>query len=387
MLGCAEGRSGVNAVVSDSAGVLVVENPQTAWIGWGDWYIDSAPTLDIGGTHADSNYQFFRAASSVWLADGRIVVANGGTHQLRFYDSAGRFLVATGREGGGPGEFEHVTWVRRYRGDSLVVFDRRQVRLTVFDSEAQLGRTVRPRDAEGSAITSAIGSFRDGAFLLVSETVSEDVAPGIFRPTWTLFRADPDCGVHDSVGTYLGEESFLHVSRAGGAMDSPRLFSNTTQLTIAGDRFYAGHTGDFEIRIHGATGNLESVVRRRYEPIVVTPEDVNPVKEQRLASVEHIPHLRDRIGEFLDAMPLPAVMPVFGPILVDDMGNIWVEEYRRPSEDSRRWTVFGPDGSVVAMLRGPDRFEPHHIGVDFLLGRWTDDLGEEHVRLYGLIKG
>jgi len=38
------------------------------------------------------------------------------------------------------------------------------------------------------------------------------------------------------------------------------------------------------------------------------------------------------------------------------------------------------------MLHSPERFEPQHIGEDFVLGRWTDEHGEEHVRLYELSK-
>jgi hypothetical protein len=86
-------------------------------------------------------------------------------------------------------------------------------------------------------------------------------------------------------------------------------------------------------------------------------------------------------------MPLPSALPVLGSIIVDDAGNLWVEEYRRPAEQVRRWTVFGKDGTVVAMLHSPERFEPQHIGEDFVLGRWTDEQGEEHVRLYELSKG
>ena len=59
----------------------------------------------------------------------------------------------------------------------------------------------------------------------------------------------------------------------------------------------------------------------------------------------------------------------------------------RPGESTRRWTVFNSNGSVVAMLQGPERFDPLQIGIDFVLGRWTDELGEEHIHVYRLTKG
>jgi hypothetical protein len=377
----------MRATFTDSAGVTVVVNPQQGWIASGSWSVAPSPTLDIGGSVTDSNRQFFRIESSLRLADGSIVVANAGTHQLRYYDTAGRFTNGVGREGGGPGEFEHITWAQKYRGDSILVFDRRLVRLSVFDSDGRLARMITPRDDQGQVITSAIGAFNDGTFMVVEEAVPEQSEPGVFRPVLTLFRADAEGNVGDRVGSYLGEESYLHVFRAGGAMDSPRLFAYTTEFALAGDRFYSGYTGDFEIRTHSETGRLLSAFRRGFQLLGVSPDDVSQLKAQRLESVRHIAHIRDRLGEFLDAMPLPASMPAFGPMLADDAGNLWVEEYLRPGVQVRRWTVFGPDGAVVAMLEGPDRFEPQHIGRDFLLGRWFDEQGEEHVRQYELIKG
>ncbi len=387
VFGCEAEQDRMRATSTDSAGVVVVMNPQVNWTAWGDWSIGQQPILDLGGVGADSNYQFYRAESSVRLSDGSIVVANAGTGQLRMYDSDGLFLTSAGREGSGPGEFERIAWAARYRHDSIVVFDRRLVRLSVFDSEGHFARTVTPRDAAGRAITNAVGAFGDGTFLVIAEVVTDGLASGVFRPVWNLFRCTPEGEVGDSVGSYLGEESYLHAFRTGGAMDSPRLFGYTTALTVSGDRLYAGDTGDFEVRVHAATGELTAVFRRRFRPRGIDPEDIQLLQEQRLERVSNIPHLRDRLDEFFAAMPLPPTLPVFGSLIVDDADNLWVEEYPRPGDQVRLWTVFGADGTVVAMLRSPERFEPQHIGEDFVLGRWRDEYGEEHVRLHELSKG
>jgi hypothetical protein len=341
----------------------------------------------MGGASSDSNYQFYRVVSSVRLSDRSIVVANAGSSQLRFYDAEGRSQGSAGGEGSGPGEFERIAWATKYRRDSIVVFDRRLVRLSVFDSEGRFARTVTPRDAAGRAITNAVGAFSDGTFLVIAETVTDGLTSGVFRPVWTLLRCNADGQVGDSVGSYLGEESYLHAFRSGGAMDSPRLFGYTTALAVSGDHFYAGDTGDFELRVHAATGELAAKFRKRFEPSSIDPEDVQALQEQRLERVRNIPHLSERLAEFFTAMPLLPTLPVFGSIIVDAAGNLWVEEYRRPGEQVGLWTVFGADGTVVAMLRSPARFEPQHIGQDFVLGRWTDEHGEEHVRLYDLSKG
>ena len=384
--GCSEGPVNLAATVTDSAGIIVVVNPQTEWAPMGGWRVEVTPALDIGGSSADSNYQFFRVRSCLRLADERLAVANAGSYQIRFFDPVGHFSNAVGRKGGGPGEFEHITWAQKYRGDSILVFDRRLVRLSLFDSAGQLGRTVTLRDDDGRTVIGAVGAFGDGTFLAVAETVPELSEPGVFRPVWNLFRADAEGRVHDSLGTYIGEESFFHVSPSGGAMDSRRLFARKTEFAVTGDQFYAGFTENFEIHKHSSLGRLLASVRRGFSPVNVSEVEVSLLKDRQLDAVRHIEHLRDRVEEFLDAMPLPKTLPAFGPLLVDEVGNLWVQEYAPPSHDERRWNVFGANGALLAMLETPPGFEPLHIDENFLLGRWVDETGEEYVRLYRLFK-
>ena len=47
-------------------------------------------------------------AAALRLPNGQIVIANSGSNELRYYDSAGVFLYAVGREGFGPGEFKDI---------------------------------------------------------------------------------------------------------------------------------------------------------------------------------------------------------------------------------------------------------------------------------------
>ena len=385
--GCAEAPVGQAPVVRDSAGVRVVENPQQTWAATGTWRIGEAPQVDLGGAIADSTAQFCRVAGAVRLSDGRIVVANAGTGELRFFDGEGRFLASAGRAGNGPGEFQRIAWLARYRGDSLVVFDRRSVRLSVFDAHGRYARSVAPRDASGRTVTGAVGAFADGSFLVVFESLDGDLPAGVFRPSWHAFLADPEGTVGAPVGVYAGAESYMHAFAAGGGMDAPRAFGLTTEIAVAGTRFYAVPTESFEIGEHDGAGALRSIVRRGHTPVPVTAEDGAVVTERELYRARNVPELQSQLREFLGAMPMPQQFPAIGAVRVDDGGNLWVQEYLLPRELRRRSTIFDPDGVVLAMLESPEGFEPLHIGEDFVLGRWTDEDGEEHVRQYALVKG
>jgi hypothetical protein len=67
-------------------------------------------------------------------------------------------------------------------------------------------------------------------------------------------------------------------------------------------------------------------------------------------------------------------------------GDLWVADYRRPSDTQPRWTVFDSTGQMLGAVAMPERFTPYDIGADYVLGTWRDELDVEHVQLYALEK-
>ena len=76
------------------------------------------------------------------LSDGSVVVANSGNTEILVFDSTGDLLNSFGRRGAGPGEFAWLSRVFKHSDDSIVVWDDRQRRLSFFDRDGNLGRTV-----------------------------------------------------------------------------------------------------------------------------------------------------------------------------------------------------------------------------------------------------
>ena len=87
------------------------------------WALSEKPLLEIGVVEGDPDQELFDARSSVRLNDGRIVILNAGSRELRFYDAKGKYLFKTGRKGKGPGEFGLPARVYYTHPDSLLVFD------------------------------------------------------------------------------------------------------------------------------------------------------------------------------------------------------------------------------------------------------------------------
>ena len=71
---------------------------------------------------------------------------------------------------------------------------------------------------------------------------------------------------------------------------------------------------------------------------------------------------------------------------MDAEENLWVGEYRRPGDTEPRWRVFSPTGAYLGLVETPERFRIYEIGPDYILGRWSDELDVEHIRMYPLVK-
>ena len=87
----------------DSAGIAIVESFAPQWDAGKSWVLGSVPVLELSGV--GPSYDFFGVRDATVLADGRLVVLDDGSHQVRFFDHDGVFLHAMGREGEGPGDF------------------------------------------------------------------------------------------------------------------------------------------------------------------------------------------------------------------------------------------------------------------------------------------
>ena len=108
------------AQLRDSAGVRITENPLPPEGTIPGWEINPEPSLSIGKAEGEAPYLLHRIRRAATLSDGRIVVANGGSNELRVFDASGTHTATWSREGEGPGEFTSLVGVDPWRGDSLV---------------------------------------------------------------------------------------------------------------------------------------------------------------------------------------------------------------------------------------------------------------------------
>jgi len=364
-------ESGV--VVRDSAGITIVENTAPVWAVGQGWSVAPEPSLTIGVLEGPEEYQLFRARSAVRLEDGRIVVANGGSSELRFYDASGAFLTSVGREGEGPEEFgTFMGEIWRADGDSLVIYDYTNgMRLSVFDRNGTFGRAFR-LDAPSTSIPLADDLIWGNTVVSRSGIYAGgDQAEGLRRDSALYCTHDLEGTVLDTLGRFPGSEMYVQSMGEGGAVATSRPYGRQPRSAATVDYWYTGSGDRYEIRGYGRSGMLERLIRRNVANRPVTQEQLDDLRLQARGAQRDI--------------SVPETMPAHGPMLGDAEGDLWVQEYRI-GDEPEHWAVFDPGGRFLGIVELPVPGRVTEIGSDYVLGIWTDEMDVEQVRLYALTK-
>ncbi len=355
--------------------------------------------MSIGGLDGDSRYELFNVQSAVRLVEGTIVVANQGSSEIRFYDSAGRHRRSVGRKGGGPGEFGYLGWLELW-GDTIVAFDRNALRLTFYTTTGELLGTDRLRPTDDVPYPWPVGVFDDRTMLVIGPWKDVPSGRGIWRDARSFYRYD----MHDATALRIGLEyqqtQFRERFGSGGLLSIPIPFGPTQEVRVHGRSIFEIRSDEFQILIRDQTGRLTTVVRKQHEPQPVSADELELAKE-RLHTRSRHQAIRDAVRASYSDMPIPFLAPALGlrawervpsdfapksSIMIDDMGNIWVLEFNRLAVQNDQWTVFDPSGVLVGTLEFPARFQPLHIGNDYILGLARNQDEVEYVRVYGLDK-
>jgi hypothetical protein len=384
---CARGRGDSRVVVHDSAGITIVESREGSWGTGQGWTLSEEPVAVIGTADGPDAYSLYHVRAALLLPDRRILIANSGTDELRYYDSSGTHLYSVGRDGFGPGEFKRIYWVWLAR-DSLVVFDDGQDRVSVFSASGTYGRTLMLDRAPSAARPLAWGAFADGSMLGLQLLVGGGTGFRRERVEGTYWRYSPDGDVLDSIGRFLIADAYSESrpgSQPGMAMsvstDAP--FGQQASTIVFGQHLYHASSETYDIQVFDSGGHLQRIIRRPVPNRPVTGSDIEAFKESFLEGSEPDGWARRRVND----LEFPETMPAYGAVKVDALGNVWVAEYSLGHEDrTGRWTVFDTDGRMLGVVQVPTGGRLRDIGDDYLIGTWRTDLGVEQVRMYRLFR-
>jgi len=337
--------------------------------------------LDLASVGSGSDHEFFGVADATRLSDGTIAVAERRAGTIRFYSPDGDLTGSVGRRGEGPGEFAGLRSVDALDGDSLLAFDPRTQRVTIYDPTHEVSKIIplvpqflqAARLFEGDRLLVMAG--------LAGEFVESDA--GHVRTPGRVLGVSLDGVVADTLAATAGPES-VRLEGEGRIADARPLFGKNSYLAVRGDRFYIGDAEAMQLQVHGPDGSLERIMRVPDYDLTATPEQVDAEIAARL-EVNDSPRNR----RLIDLLPVPPVRPAYADLEVDPDGDVWLARHRGwfnnlLGREPRKWEVFNPEGAWHGTVELPARFQVFEIGFDYVLGLLRDETDIEHPQLLRL---
>jgi hypothetical protein len=370
----------------DSAGLTIVENDLARSAA--ACTIPATPSVSIGTDVGEEPYQLHRVMGARRLSDGRIVVVNQGSQQIRFYDQSGKFLTQAGREGRGPGEFANAFQLWILPGDSIWVGDYDPWQFLIFGPDGTWTRTVRPRPQYINS-PSVMSVLDDGRSVLAEDPVQERSASGFTLQRITIVMHAPDGALIDTLGTYPNGRIGNLGDEPSGPWGAP-LFESFTRASAAGSRIVVGHGSVPELFVHRVSDSLplERVIRWTTGDRTISSDLVAAERKRirdQYSTLE--PAMFRRMVEPLvrEDRPVADRFPAFASITIGRDGRTWLREHPTPDRaNSRIYLVFDPDGRFVCRADLPGFDNVVDFGKDYLLAHDRDSLGVERVLQYPL---
>lgn len=387
--GCEPTENAPIATVRDSAGVRIVEYEGLE--GLPVWTLAETPDADIGSqAETDPAHQFTQIRSAVRLSDGRIVVGDWGSKEVRYFNPAGQHIMTVGGQGEGPGELRFLYRVDVLPGDTVVVGGWPIGSRVWFDENGAFIRN----QALGPWFPGMLGiTLSDGSLLLdtyefgsYGNTLENWAARGtedFLRPAGVLERVSRDGADADTLGLILGERWFKRGTLRQDFAMHALPFTPIGLVAASLDHLYVGHTERPEVMAYSAQGVLTSIIRWHVEPVPVTRADRSAFEEEVIDSRRNanvLPHYRRWLAE----VEYPATKAAFDGLVAEAGGRLWVKGAPVAGAALDRWFIFDPDGAVIAQVAIPSDVELLHVDGTDVLVKWTDELDVEFVRSFAL---
>lgn len=381
--GC--GRDAGLVHVVDSAGIRLVTNTRTdsGWIG-------SAPitaTQDLAiGNDSIPEYQFGRIGDLAVSPNGSIAAIDQLAGLVRVFDRTGTYVRSVGRPGRGPGELSRsangVYWLD---GDSLVVLDPGEKRLTVFAPDGTVDTTMSLPPAPNGQGWSRLG---DGSFLMRGLTIGR--ADGRFTFWDALLRVAANGASSDT----LFEFDYQKTDLGGpGALRIQLIVNNPTWARLSDGGIAWTALDRNYVQVHDQDGKLVSrITSSQWVSREVTPAD-------KAAMVELLRTKLQSIGgdaSFADSpqVEAPPRFPSITAVRAGPRETFWVQ-LMGPVESidpmainapdradflgGSTWHVLDRSGVFLGAVELPRRFRIFRVTRDALYGAARDDDGVERI--------
>ena len=350
------------------------------------WEIGPEPEYRLGGKDEREGY-FFDGVRGATLVSGRLAVADGGSHEIRFFDVYGSLVSRTGRAGTGPGEYRSIGGLAPVGDTALVVWDQQLRRCTFLLPSGETIRTVNPDLRGAKEILPAFVGAMPGGELIFRDAVPAMAlryeVSGERRDSAVLLLLGPDgaWGGHSRPvpGT---ETTFVNEGNSWGG--EPVIFGRSTFQAIAGDRLIVASNDSLEFMQLDLSLRTRLTANFPWRPRAVLPADVEAERQDRHREARAL-SVRNPTRSFINGRPLgeaalPAeerrieavaarnTEPAFSELRGGVEGDTWVAEFAGRGATARWWLVLDPTLNPIARVRISTELQILVVSRDLILG-------------------
>ncbi len=382
-------------VSRDSAGIHIIENARPTWTGAQALHLAPTPSLVIGD-RAGEPYLLSRVAGAARLSDGRIVIGDGASLQIRFYDAKGTFIKAVGRKGEGPGEYRELRTLRVLSGDTIIVESAQSKTTSAFSGTGAFLWQWSPNQPPVHLPPGMVFPMAPLGGGVTAVASYAPVRTSTTRRTDSMFVAIVDR--NSKTMAELGQLP-VQVSAPQNGMPFTLTFGATGVYSSTATRFFYGFGAEFSVGMYTADGKLDRIIRRKWGAVPVTRADIDAyqaewakrwIKSTGAAARADTESLRNEV--------FAKTLPAFSQFIADRTGRLWVRDVQTIDVAvngsfgsyplvASTWNVFDSKGIWLGDVTMPARFSPKEIGADYVLGVARDADGVETVVMYGLQAG
>lgn len=355
------------------------------WIAVLDW--------EIGDY--DGPLSFTRISGIAIGTTGWVFVAQPDYHEVWVIDEAGKRTKIIGRRGRGPGEFESPQ-AMYWKGDSLVVWDQRLSRLSLFSEDGGFLRS-----SMAPVLSSALGLLGEDGVVMTHGALSRDLISG--RVTvQPLRRQGMRSGEIDTLAVLRVDHSMMAVKTGRGTGYGPQPFSDNPIWRTApnGKRLvlinravdHLSPDPTFIVTIFDERG--DSILSRRipFDPVPLEQATIDAVAKEKASTIRSgmeargisVPPGAYAFEVFRDAFYTPRFHPPVEELAIGKNGEMWLRRETRAGESKVVWLVLSAHGEPVANVSLPVELELVTPGRDFFLAARRDSLDVYHLGRYTL---
>lgn len=368
---------GVSVALAAAACSKDEPRPVQVTVAPGELYLDSLPLVTVGGSNGAE--RFGEVVGVGRLSDGGFVVGDGAEQRLRLYDSAGTLVRTVGGDGGDSEGFVQLRWAGVLPGDTLIAFDWRGWKFSLFTREGAFVRSFRLERSEIVRLPRPVAVLEDGSVLLDGSAMpaapTRRVAAGVYMESTVVARVRTADGDVDSIASYPSRRVYRG---DGGSFATVLPFSPQLMLASLGKDVVAGFGEDTQVSVFGMAG-------RRTVDVPLPAREISRAaaeqeREKRMTGGASISPQADEEGR---EIPAPTHFPRYDALAVDDRHRVWVRAYS-DGEDAEHWLILDASGAVADRATLPPRFDIEAVAHDRVLGTWCDADDAQHVGVFAL---